>query len=214
MDNKDYQKTHWGRVMHICVGKLTIIGSDNGLSPERRQAIIWTKLQWNFNQNSNIFIQENAFENVICEMTSILSRPQCVNRKRKRRYGFVFITLSNFLKTYTLPYSWASHWKLIQLLTRGIYKTDDVVVTQTIIKGYYIEYQSTSGRTWTRLWTHQRHRISGPRAWAMISFVRIWEGEYWQGYNWTRGHFVHAPSQWEMALDCNTVTYRLGTYPG
>ena len=27
---------------HICVGKLTIIGSDNGLSPERRQAIIWT----------------------------------------------------------------------------------------------------------------------------------------------------------------------------
>ena len=27
---------------HICVGQLTIIGSDNGLSPERRQAIIWT----------------------------------------------------------------------------------------------------------------------------------------------------------------------------
>ena len=33
--------THWGRVIHICVGKLTIIGSDNGLSPRRRQAIIW-----------------------------------------------------------------------------------------------------------------------------------------------------------------------------
>ena len=34
--------THWGWVIHICIGKLTIIGSDNGLSPERRQAIIWT----------------------------------------------------------------------------------------------------------------------------------------------------------------------------
>ena len=33
--------THWGRVTHICVGKLSIIGSDNGLSPGRRQAIIW-----------------------------------------------------------------------------------------------------------------------------------------------------------------------------
>ena len=33
--------THWGRVTHICVGKLIIIGSDNGLSLERRQAIIW-----------------------------------------------------------------------------------------------------------------------------------------------------------------------------
>ena len=26
----------------MCVSKLTIIGSDNGLSPDRRQAIIWT----------------------------------------------------------------------------------------------------------------------------------------------------------------------------
>ena len=34
--------THCGRVAHICVSKLTIIGSDNGLSPGRRQAIIWT----------------------------------------------------------------------------------------------------------------------------------------------------------------------------
>ena len=34
--------THWGRVTHICFSKLTIIGSDNGLSPGRRQAIIWT----------------------------------------------------------------------------------------------------------------------------------------------------------------------------
>ena len=34
--------THCGRVTHICVGNLIIIGSDNGLSPGRRQAIIWT----------------------------------------------------------------------------------------------------------------------------------------------------------------------------
>ena len=34
--------THWGRVTHICVSKQTSIGSDNGLSPGRRQAIIWT----------------------------------------------------------------------------------------------------------------------------------------------------------------------------
>ena len=28
--------------MHICISKLTIIGSDNGLLPGRHQAIIWT----------------------------------------------------------------------------------------------------------------------------------------------------------------------------
>ena len=40
---KPYQPlTHWGRVTHICVSELPFIGSDNGLSPGRRQAIIWT----------------------------------------------------------------------------------------------------------------------------------------------------------------------------
>ena len=34
--------TLWGRVTHMCIGNLTIIGSDNGLSPCRRQAIVWT----------------------------------------------------------------------------------------------------------------------------------------------------------------------------
>ena len=34
--------THWGRVMHICVSKQTISGSDNGFLPCRCQAISWT----------------------------------------------------------------------------------------------------------------------------------------------------------------------------
>ena len=37
-----YALTRWGRVTYICVGKLIIICSDNGLSPGRHQAIIWT----------------------------------------------------------------------------------------------------------------------------------------------------------------------------
>ena len=36
-----YNLTNWGRATHICVRKLTIIASDNGLSPGRREAIIW-----------------------------------------------------------------------------------------------------------------------------------------------------------------------------
>ena len=47
--------THWGRVTHICVSKLTIIGSDKGLPPDRRQTIIWTNagilLIWTFGTN-------------------------------------------------------------------------------------------------------------------------------------------------------------------
>ena len=46
--------------------KLTIIGSDNGLSPGWRQAIIWTNLnlrnkrQWNLKQNSYNFHQRKC----------------------------------------------------------------------------------------------------------------------------------------------------------
>ena len=75
---------------HICVSKQSVIASDNGLSPGRRQSHYrnqcWNTVnsnlrntfQWNLERNSNIFIQENVFESVVCEMASILSRPQCV----------------------------------------------------------------------------------------------------------------------------------------
>ena len=51
---------------HICVGDVTIIGSDNVLSPGRHQAIIWTKagilligpLGTNFHE---IFIEIHTF---------------------------------------------------------------------------------------------------------------------------------------------------------
>ena len=58
--------THWGRATHICISKLTTIGSNNGLSPDWRQAIIWTNvgilliepLETNF---SRILIEIYAF---------------------------------------------------------------------------------------------------------------------------------------------------------
>ena len=64
--NQQSIKTQWSRVAHICVSKLTIIGSDNGLSPGRRQAVIWTNdgilltgpLGTNF---SEISIETNTF---------------------------------------------------------------------------------------------------------------------------------------------------------
>ena len=69
---------------HICVSKINIIGSDNGLSPGRRQAIIWTNAGILLigpcgNKFLEILIQENAFQNVVWKMAAILSRPQCVD---------------------------------------------------------------------------------------------------------------------------------------
>ena len=44
--------------------------------------VIWTiksQVQWNLNENTKAFIPENAFGNVACEMTAILSRGRSVN---------------------------------------------------------------------------------------------------------------------------------------
>ena len=54
--------THWGRVTHICVSKRTIIGSDNGLSPSRRQAIIWTNAGILLIGPSGKILSENLIE--------------------------------------------------------------------------------------------------------------------------------------------------------
>ena len=74
----ELQLTHWGRVTHICFGKLAIIGSDNGLSPERRQAIIWTNagilligpLGTNFNEIL-IEIQTFSLKKICLKMSSV-----------------------------------------------------------------------------------------------------------------------------------------------
>ena len=39
---------------------------------------LWNKLQWNLNRNIYILVKENAFENVVWRMATILSLPQCV----------------------------------------------------------------------------------------------------------------------------------------
>ena len=74
---------HWGREKFIWVSKLTIIGSDNGLAPWRRQAIIWTSagilLIRSLGINaSEILIEINIFSFKKMHLTiSSGNRPQC-----------------------------------------------------------------------------------------------------------------------------------------
>ena len=74
--------TQWGRATHICVGNLTIIGSYNGLSPGRRQAITWTNvgilligpLGTNFSEML-IEIHTFSFKKIYLKMSSGKWRP-------------------------------------------------------------------------------------------------------------------------------------------
>ena len=85
------QLTHWGRVTHICVSKLTIIGSDNGLSPGRRQAIIWTNagilLIWTLGTNFSEILSKIhifSFKKIHFKMSSGKRRPFCLGLNEVR----------------------------------------------------------------------------------------------------------------------------------
>ena len=80
-----FKLTHWGRVTHICVGNLTIIGSDNGLSPGRRQAIIRINAEilligpWGTNFSEMLIgIHTFSFKKIHLKMSSAKWRPFCL----------------------------------------------------------------------------------------------------------------------------------------
>ena len=75
----------------ICVGNLTIIGSDNGLSPRRRQAFIWTNTRIlltapigaNFSEIL-IEILTFPFKKMRLKVSSAKWRPFCCGLKTKQ----------------------------------------------------------------------------------------------------------------------------------
>ena len=73
--------THWDRMTHMCVSKLTIIGSDNDLSPDRRQAVIYI--------NAGLFLigplGANFFEILIEILTFSLKKMRMKVSSAKRR---------------------------------------------------------------------------------------------------------------------------------
>ena len=87
--------THWGRVTHICVSRLTITGSDNSLSPGRRQAVIWTNaeilligpLGTNFIEIL-IEIHTFSFKKMHLKMSSGKWRPFCLGLNVLTRLGY------------------------------------------------------------------------------------------------------------------------------
>ena len=101
--------THWGRMTHICVSEIIIIGSDNGLSPGRRQAIIWTNarilligpLGTNFNE---ILIEINTFlfRKMHLKMSSAKWRLFCLDLNMLNVWPITtFITNSSVFKRVT-----------------------------------------------------------------------------------------------------------------
>ena len=87
--------THWGRVTHIYISKLTIIGTDNGLSPAWLLAIIWTKAGILLIQNIGKIVSEIlseihtfSFKKMHLKMSSVKWRQFCISLNVLKRWGW------------------------------------------------------------------------------------------------------------------------------
>ena len=106
-------------MLQIWVSKLTLIGSDNGLAPGRRQAIIWTNawiellepLGTNFSEIL-IKILIFSFEKICLKVSSAKWRPFCLGLN---------VLISNFqfhALIYYLDFRWLVSWKVYVDLSR------------------------------------------------------------------------------------------------
>ena len=140
--------THWGRVTQICVNILANIVSDNGLSPGRRQAIIWTSAGMlligpsgtNFNE---IFIKIHtfSFKKLHLKTLSAKRRPFCPGLNGLTpwppRDAVVNLTHwgrdkmgTSFLMTFSNALSWMKickfrskfHWSLFPMVQLTIFQ--------------------------------------------------------------------------------------------
>ena len=133
--------------MHICVSKLTIIGSDNGLSHGRHQAIIWTNagilLIGTFGTNFSeilIRIQTFSFTKMHLKMSSAKWRPFCLGFNVFRAIhicsfnsSWIRFCCHNYSEIWTRVSSWLlkapRDCLLNRLFRRGSKKTSKVRIT-------------------------------------------------------------------------------------
>ena len=106
--------THWGWVKHICVSNPTMIGSDNGLSPSRCQAIIGTNagillirpLGTNFSEML-IKIHILSFKKMHFKWSSGKWQPFCPGLNVLKRMGEAFTAVNEIFKLEPWPtYTW------------------------------------------------------------------------------------------------------------
>ena len=84
-----------------------LIGANHYLN-QCWEIVNWTlknKIHWNLNSNTNIFIHENAFENIVCEIAAILSKGRWVNSSSHHYDDVIMSTMASQITSLTVVYS-------------------------------------------------------------------------------------------------------------
>ena len=147
---------------HICVSDLPIIGSDNGLSPGRRQAIIWTNagilLIWTLGKNLSEILSEIhafSFKKMRLKRSSAKCRPFCLGLN-------MLIPLRHCINIRVVQHNWIQ-WSNMRHFYNAISHENSMLVAIPVIcfriTGYYWIVLYTNGLCITAM-SHGHHGVS------------------------------------------------------
>ena len=147
-----FQWRQRGRVAHICVGNLPIIDSDDGLSPSRHQAIIWT--------NTGILLIWRLWTNVNESLIAIhFDSRKCIWKRRLRNGGhFVSASMCYNIILSTCHFVW--------------YYTAAVITSQVV--GLCYPDSKVHGANMGPIWGRQDP--GGPHVGPM-NFATLWKNQ-------------------------------------
>ena len=173
--------THWGRVTHVCVAKLIIIGSDNGLSPDRRQTIIWTNagllsigpLRRYFSENL-IKMQQFSLRKIYLKMSSAKWRPSCLGLNvlilafqgdlvHSRRQCLIYVPMADHFASHSLLWlpkdrQCRGHVRNVTSVSGGHHlQSEPLQVNVHLLR---VQHSWTSSSSKTVSWNRNTYRIT------------------------------------------------------
>ena len=171
---------------HICVRRLTITGSDNGLSPGRRQAIIWTNagilligpLGTNFSENS-LEILTFSFTKMRLKVSSAKWRPFCLGLNVLTHWHLVTISMSSSTSVWVRLSTWRPrslcHFVTWTNVDFTYYQCGSVTLTLDSSHMQRLVYQSLQ-HVWELLTSNDSHFAEG--------LIGQWWFPPWMTFHW------------------------------
>ena len=150
-----WRHTHWGQVTHICVSKLTIIDSDNCMSPGRPLAIIWTTeilsivpLGTNFSESA---IRTFPFKKMHLNMSSGKWRPFGLGLSVLRG-----ITIHKIVLIFRQKLLWrfAFRWDIVLVRYRSVSCITNRIISLTLGESNHLisATKQSTRKQWAQLW--------------------------------------------------------------
>ena len=156
------------------------------------------KIRWNSNQNTQISIDENAFENVFCQTTTILSRRRWANLTGYQPNGLAAPTLErqtfkifelHITLTCCAIYSFPTSSTATNISSFQVYAIAPIYTrrTQTFVNIWKHDYQwYTCTAIWLIFLSLFTHRIN-------IHHIIFWLNCYWK-----RAFFFNSMFIWQL----------------